>query len=177
MSAVYYNDDDVFCCEWLTNLIAAGHLPSGAVDTRDIREVPAGELSGYETCHFFAGISGWPLALKLAGWPEAQPVWTASCPCQPFSQVGQRRGAADERHLWPALYELIAQRYPPTIFGEQVEGSGGREWLAGVRADLEMLGYAVGCADLCAAGVGAPHRRQRLYWVAVGRVDNASSSR
>ena len=87
-------------------------------------------------------------------------------PCQPLSSAGQRRGHADERHLWPAFYRLIAECRPATIFGEQVASKDGREWLAGVRADLEALGYAVGAADLCAAGVGAPHIRQRLFWVA-----------
>ena len=108
-----------------------------------------------------------PYALRLAGWPDDWPVWTASCPCQPLSCAGKRRGDADERHLWPALYALVAQRRPPIIFGEQVASADGREWFAGVRADLEDLGYACGAADLCAAGVAAPHIRQRLYWAAI----------
>ncbi|KKK66801.1 hypothetical protein LCGC14_2960470, partial [marine sediment metagenome] len=77
-------------------------------------------------------------------------------------------GHADERHLWPAFYDLIAECRPPVVLGEQVASKDGREWLAGVRADLEALGYAVGAADLCAACVGAPHIRQRLWWVANG---------
>jgi DNA (cytosine-5)-methyltransferase 1 len=117
-------------------------------------------------CHFFAGIGGWPYALRLAGWPEDREVWTGSCPCQPLSSAGQRKGHADERHLWPAFYACIAECRPSIVFGEQVASADGREWLAGVRADLEALGYAVGCADLCAAGLGAPHIRQRLFWVA-----------
>ena len=67
---------------------------------------------------------------------------------------------------WPAFHRLIAERRPPTVFGEQVAGKDGREWLAAVRADLERLGYACGAADMPAAGVGAPHIRQRLWWVA-----------
>src|SRR5208283_3474462 len=67
---------------------------------------------------------------------------------------------------WPAFFRLIAQCMPPIVFGEQTAGKDGREWLAGVRADLEALGYACGCADLCSASVGAPHIRQRLHWVA-----------
>ncbi|MBT8428286.1 MAG: DNA cytosine methyltransferase, partial [Gammaproteobacteria bacterium] len=116
--------------------------------------------------HAFAGIGGWPFALRLAGWPDDVAVWTGSCPCQPFSVAGKRKGAADERNLWPQWRRLIAQCHPSIIFGEQVTGQAGVAWLSNVRRDLEALGYAVGAADLCAAGIGAPHLRQRLFWVA-----------
>src|SRR5690606_2220747 len=108
----------------------------------------------------------WAYALRLAGWPDDWPVWTGSCPCQPYSQAGARKGDDDPRALWWAWRWLIDQCRPPVIFGEQVASKAGREWLARVRADLEAMGYAVGAADLCAAGVGAPHIRQRLWWVA-----------
>jgi len=174
--SAYFNDSDPFACEWLRALLAAGYLPAGDVDDRDIREVRADDLEGYDQCHFFAGIGGWPYALQLAGWPAGRPVWTGSCPCQPLSSAGQRRGHADERHLWPAFHALIAERRPATVFGEQVASRLGREWLAGVRADLEQLGYAVGAADLPAASVGAPHIRQRLWWVAdAGRAGDGRS--
>lgn len=166
---VWYNEWEPYPATWLRNLIAAGHLPEGEVDERDIREVQPVDLNGFRQCHFFAGIGGWPLALRLAGWPDDRPVWTASVPCQPLSGAGKRRGHADERHLWPALYGLVAECRPATILGEQVASSLGREWLAGVRADLEHLGYAVGAADLPAATVGAPHIRQRLFWVAYSK--------
>ncbi len=94
------------------------------------------------------------------------PVWTGSCPCQPFSCAGKGLGTADERHLWPEFKRLIDQCRPPIVFGEQVASAAGRLWLAGVRTDLERMGYAVGASDICAAGIGAPHIRQRLYWVA-----------
>ena len=163
--AAYYNEIDPYAAQWLRNLIDAGHITAGEVDERSIEEVQPDDLKGYERCHFFAGIAGWDLALNLAGWGDA-PVWTGSCPCQPFSGAGQRKGADDERHLWPAFYRLVAECRPPTVFGEQVASKDGREWLAAVRLDLEDLGYACGAADLCAAGVGAPHIRQRLFWVA-----------
>ena len=162
---VYYNENDTRMCAWLRKLMADGLIPVGDVDERSIEVVKAAELIGYDQCHFFAGIGGWPYALELAGWGD-RPVWTGSCPCQPFSQAGKRKGAKDSRHLWPAFRRLISERHPPAVFGEQVASKDGRNWLAGVRADLEALGYAVGGADLCAAGVGAPHIRQRLYWVA-----------
>lgn len=138
----------------------------GWVDTRSIVDVQPEDLTGFTQCHFFAGIGGWSYALQLAGWPESKLVWTGSCPCQPFSVAGKQKGVEDERHLWPELWRLIAYCDPPVVFGEQVASKAGREWLSGVRDDLEVLGYAVGSADLCAAGAGAPHIRQRLYWVA-----------
>lgn len=162
----YYNDNDPYCCRWLENLIEAGELPDGYVDNRPIQEVTSGDIEGFTQCHFFAGIGGWPLALRMAGWPDGRSVWTGSCPCQPFSAAGKRKGIEDERHLWPEFLRLIAYGAPPALFGEQVASADGKRWLAGVRSDLEMLGYGVGAADLCAAGVGAPHIRQRLWWVA-----------
>jgi DNA (cytosine-5)-methyltransferase 1 len=162
----WYNENDPHAAQWLRNLVEAGLLPQGDVDERSIADVRGADLDGYDQCHFFAGIGGWPLALALAGWPAEREVWTGSCPCQPLSGAGQRKGHADERHLWPAFHRLIAERGPATVFGEQVAGKDGREWLAAVRADLEGDGYACGAADLSAAGVGAPHIRQRLYWVA-----------
>lgn len=177
----YYNDNDQFVCEWLKNLIAEKIIPQGDVDGRSILEINGKELRGYQQCHFFAGVGGWPIALGLAGWGARDPVWTGSCPCQPFSVAGNGEGEKDERHLWPQFFRLIKKCKPPTIFGEQVASEDGRDWLSAVRLDLEALGYAVGGADLCAAGVGAPHVRQRLWWVAdleeAGREDTQGGKR
>lgn len=131
------------------------------------------DLVGHRQVHFFAGLGGWSRALRLAGWPDDRPVWTASCPCQPFSTAGKQRGFDDDRHLWPVLFELVRECRPAILFGEQVAGPAGRTWLDAVSADLESAGYAVGAANLCAAGVGAPHIRQRLYFVAVADADYA----
>ena len=161
----YYNDIDPYAAGWLRNLIAAGALPPGDVDDRSIEDVRPEDLEGYIQCHWFAGIGGWPFALQLAGWPEDEPAWTGSCPCQPFSGIGKRKGESDSRHLWPAFYSRIAERQPSTVFGEQVASKLGREWLNAVRLDMEGMEYAFGAADLCAAGVGAPHVRQRLFFV------------
>lgn len=160
----YYNEIDRHCCDWLSNLMDAGLITPGKIDDRSIVDVRPDDVAGFERAHFFAGLGGWDYALNLARWSGA--VWTGSCPCQPFSHAGRKRGVEDERHLWPEFLRLITERRPPIVFGEQVASKLGRGWFAGVRADLEDVGYASGCADLCAAGVGAPHPRQRLYWVA-----------
>ena len=162
----YYNEIDPFAADWLRALIAAGALPQGEVDTRSVAEVAPEDVQGFRQCHFFAGIGGWAYALQLAEWPADRPVWTGSCPCQPFSSAGKQRGVADPRHLWPAWFRLIAQCRPPVIFGEQVEAAVAHGWLDLVYADLEGEGYAVGAAGLPAAGVGAPHLRGRVWFVA-----------
>jgi DNA (cytosine-5)-methyltransferase 1 len=175
--ATYFNEFDPFAAQWLRNLIAVGHLPPGVVDGRDIREVSAADVGNAAECHWFAGIGGWAHALRLAGWPATRPVWTASLPCQPFSSAGRRKGRADERHLWPVFLRLVRDGRPPVCLGEQVASDDGYRWLARVRDDLEAAGYAVGAADLCAAGAGAPHVRQRLFWVAIADCPGRWSAR
>lgn len=162
----YYNEFDPYAAQWLRNLIAKGLIAPGDVDERSITDVRSDDLRGYVQCHFFAGIGVWSHALRLAGWPDDRPVWTGSCPCQPFSAAGKQKGVEDERHLWPYFFRLIAECRPPVVFGEQVESAIGHGWLDVVSADLENADYAVGAVGIPAAGVGAPHIRQRLYWVA-----------
>ena len=168
----YYNEHDAYAAQWLRNLIDAGHIAPGIVDERDIRDVKPEELKGYTQCHFFAGIGVWSLALRRAGWPDDKPVWTGSCPCQPFSAAGRRGGTSDERHLWPHWFHLITQCEPGRIFGEQVASKDGLDWLDLVQTDLEGADYAHGAVDLCAAGVGAPHIRQRLWFIAERLADS-----
>lgn len=165
----YYNENDPKAAAWLRELIAAQLIADGDVDERSICEVQASDLIGYGQVHLFAGIGGWSHAFRLAGIPDDFPAWSCSCPCQPFSQAGEQKGFNDERHLWPEACRLIRERSPAVVFGEQVASELGRVWLSGVHADLEKLAYAVGAADLCAASVGAPHERQRLYWLAYSR--------
>ena len=161
----YYNENEPSAAAWLKQLIADGHLPYGDVDDRSIEDVKPSDLDGYTQCHFFAGIGGWPLVLQLAGWPADRPVWTGSCPCQPYSNAGTGAGSDDPRNLWWGYRWLIQQCRPPVVFGEQVASKAGRQWLAGVQTDLQAMGYDTAGADLCAASVGAPHIRQRLWWV------------
>ncbi|WP_260679611.1 DNA cytosine methyltransferase [Ectopseudomonas mendocina] len=108
----------------------------------------------------------WSLALRRAGWPDDRPVWTGSCPCQPFSSAGQGAGFDDERHLWPDFHWLIQERRPPVVFGEQVASKDAEPWVDLVQADLEAMAYAFGAVPFPAAGVGSPNIRDRLYWVA-----------
>jgi len=162
----YYNEIDPKAAAWLRELIKQNLIPDGLVDTRSITEIKPNELKQYTQCHFFAGIGGWSLALQLAGWPATRPVWTGSCPCQPFSSAGKQLGDKDERHLWPIFFDLIRECRPECVFGEQVANAIGKGWLDGVSADLEGAGYACGATVLGAHSVGAPHIRQRLFWVA-----------
>ena len=166
MSA-YYNEIEPYPAEWLRNLIKAGLIPDGEVDIRSIVDVSPDDLRGFTQCHFFAGIGGWGHALRLAGWPDDRPIWTGSCPCQPFSVAGKGAGTDDPRHLWPHFHRLITAVRPPVVMGEQVAGQAGYGWLDGVRADLEREGYASRGVDIPACSVDAPHIRQRLYWVAM----------
>ncbi|EPY1497592.1 DNA cytosine methyltransferase [Klebsiella quasipneumoniae] len=164
--SAYYNEIDPFAAQWLRNLIAAGHIAPGEVDERSIEDVTPDDLRGFTQCHFFAGIGVWSHSLRLAGWPDDRPVWTGSCPCQPFSAAGKGDGFADERHLWPAFNHLISERRPQHVFGEQVAAGDANAWFDLVQADLEGLGYAFGLVPFTSAGVGAPHIRERAYWVA-----------
>lgn len=173
----YYNEIDPKKAAWLRELIRQNVVAPGVVDERSIELVQPDDLDGYAQCHFFAGIGIWSYALRCAGWPDDKPVWTGSAPCQPFSAAGQRKGKEDERHLWPAWFRLIAERRPQRIFGEQVSSRDGLSWLDDVRSDLEAAGYRSGALDLCAAGFGGPHIRQRLYFVATGIVADAADLR
>ena len=169
--AAYYNEIDTYAAEWLRNLIKAGLIPDGEVDTRSIVDVSADDLRSFTQCHFFAGIGGWAHALRLAGWPDDRPIWTGSCPCQPFSVAGKGLGTDDPRHLWPHFFRLIRAARPPVVMGEQVAGAAGYGWFDGVAADLESEDYARRAVDIPACSVDAPHIRSRLYWVASDMAD------
>jgi len=161
----YYNEFDPFAAEWLRELIRRRLIADGEVDTRSIVDVRAADLRGFRQHHFFAGIGGWSYALLLAQWPDETPVWTGSCPCQPFSSAGSRKAAADDRDLWPHLFRLARECRPVVVFGEQVDSPLGRLWLSRVHAEMESIQYRVGAASLAACSVEAPHARPRLYWV------------
>ncbi|BBV91329.1 MAG: DNA cytosine methyltransferase [Enterobacter sp.] len=165
-SSAYYNEIDPYAAQWLRNLIASGHIAPGEVDERSIEDVTPDDLREFTQCHFFAGIGVWSHSLRLAGWPDDKPVWTGSCPCQPFSAAGKGDGFADERHLWPHFFHLISERRPQHVFGEQVASGNANTWFDLVQADLEGMGYSFGLVPFTSAGIGAPHIRERAYWVA-----------
>ena len=184
----FYNDNDPAACAWIEQLIAAGLIPPGRVDNRSIADVRATDLAGLRRVHFFAGIGGWAEALRLADFPDWLPVWTGSPPCQPFSAAGKRAGRDDARHLGPAFVDLVRAGRPPVLFGEQVassdaigraakprqQGAGAEPawaWWDDLSLRLEAAGYAAWAAVVPAAGVGAPHIRERLFFGAVRLAD------
>ena len=150
----------------MRNLIAEGLIADGEVDDRSITEVAPEDLKGFDQCHFFAGIGGWSYAARLAGWADSRPMWTGSPPCQPFSVAGKRQGTDDQRHLWPVWFDLVRECRPPVIFGEQVSAAIRYGWLDQLQEDLEASDYSFGSVIVPASGVGAPHKRDRLWFVA-----------
>lgn len=162
----YYNEFDPKAAAWLRQLIKNGLIMDGIVDDRSIIEVQTDDLKGFTRHHFFAGVGGWEKALELANWPIDRPVCTASLPCQPFSVAGAQKGKEDERHLLPHFIELVKQCNFQTIFGEQVPGAIKHGWLDDLCTEMEREKYTIGSIVLTASGAGAPHIRQRLYWVA-----------
>lgn len=96
-------------------------------------------------------------------------ILTGGFPCQPYSSAGKRKGTEDDRHLWPEMLRAIREIAPGIVVGENVHGL--ISWNGGVvfeevQADLEAEGYEVQPLLLPAAGVGAPHRRNRIWFVA-----------
>ena len=161
----YYNEFDPKAAAWLRQLIKNGNITQGEVDERSITEVRPRDLVGFDRVHFFAGIGTWDYCLNESGWGD-KPVWTASLPCQPFSAAGKGLGKSDERHLLPHFIELFRECKPYICFGEQVEKAIAHGWLDDLQANMEAEGYAIGHCVLGAHSIGAPHIRQRLYWVA-----------
>ena len=205
--SLFLNEIDPGAAMWLRGLMSNELIPNGVVDERSILHVRPDDLRDHRRAHFFAGIGGWELALRLAGWPADRPVWTGSCPCQPYSSAGKGEGDKDPRNLWPEFFRLIRECRPDVVFGEQVasgdvvgteletafvaavqRGNNRRanqlaqriakrharepleelapRWVDRVRTDLEGEGYTFGFEVLGAHSAGAPHIRQRLYWVA-----------
>jgi DNA (cytosine-5)-methyltransferase 1 len=96
-------------------------------------------------------------------------IITGGFPCQPYSSAGKRLGKEDERHLWPEMLRAIREISPSFVVGENVRGL--TNWDGGlvfdeVCSDLENIGYKVAPCILPACGVGAPHRRERVWFVA-----------
>jgi DNA (cytosine-5)-methyltransferase 1 len=163
----YYNEFDLEMCAWLRFLMKRRFIPEGEIDHRTIESVSADDVRGFGQCHWFAGVGGWAYAARLAGVPDDWPWWSGSCPCQPFSNAGKRRGRADRRHLWPDFFRVIRAGRPARVVGEQVADGPGWDWFNGVAVDLAQAAYSCRAVGLCSAAVNAPDRRGRIYWVAV----------
>lgn len=107
-------------------------------------------------------------------------IITGGFPCQPYSSAGLRKGTDDPRHLWPNMLETIRQFKPTWIVGENVRGI--TNWNGGVvfeqvQVDLEAIGYEVQAFVLPACAVDAPHRRDRVWFVAYCSNARAESMR
>ena len=100
---------------------------------------------------------------------ELPDVVTGGFPCQPFSVAGKQKGTSDDRHLWPEMFRIIKALQPRIVVGENVRGivniQDGMVFET-VCTDLEDEGYEVQAFNIPAAGVGAPHRRERIWFVA-----------
>lgn len=96
-------------------------------------------------------------------------IITGGFPCQPYSTAGLRKGKADERHLFPEMLRVIREVKPRWVIGENVRGLvswGGELVFEEVHTDLERQGYEVQAFIIPAASVNAPHRRDRIWFIA-----------
>jgi len=146
LAAEWMGWNNVFNCEWeeFPRQVLKHHFPN-AIQHGDIKELDATAYAGRVD------------------------ILTGGFPCQPYSLAGKRKGKEDERHLWPEMLRVIRECAPRYVVGENVRGLVG--WNGGmvfeeVCADLETAGYSVQPFLLPAAGVGAPHRRDRVWFVA-----------
>jgi len=137
---------NVFSCEIepFNRLVLHHHFPESELHD-DIKEMDA--------THYYGRVD----------------IISGGFPCQPYSVAGKRLGKEDERHLWPEMLRIIREVAPTYVVGENVRGL--VNWSEGmvfeeVCADLEAEGYDVQPFVLPAAGVGAPHRRDRVWFVA-----------
>jgi len=133
---------DRYCCQVLRERRDAGWFPGLHVHEGDVRLFPASDWAGRVD-----GIH-------------------AGFPCPPFSVAGKRRGALDERNMWPATAQVIGEVRPRWVFLENVGGfvSSGYGWT--VLSDLSRLGYDARWTCLGADQAGAPHRRERWWCLA-----------
>jgi len=96
-------------------------------------------------------------------------IITGGFPCQPFSVAGKQKGTSDDRHLWPEMFRIIQEFTPRWVIGENVKGLTNIQdgvVFETVCSDLEGAGYEVRAFNIPAAGVGAPHRRERIWIIA-----------
>ena len=144
------------------------------------------EWAGLSTPAMFCDIEPWSRKILAKHWPDVpieedvkvlanepekipaggrDTILTAGYPCQPFSQAGKRLGAEDDRHIWPHIREIVAQKRPAWCVFENVYGHVSLG-LDQVLLDLEADGYATRAHIVPACGVDAPHRRDRIWIIA-----------
>lgn len=157
LAAEWMGWSNVFNCEWeeFPRRVLKHHFPH-ATQHKDIREFDATAYAGRVD------------------------IVSGGFPCQPYSTAGKRKGKDDERHLWPEMLRVIRECAPRYVVGENVRGL--VSWNGGmvfeeVCVDLEALGYAVQPFLLPACGVGAPHRRDRVWFVAYNHNRNRTEER
>jgi DNA (cytosine-5)-methyltransferase 1 len=106
-------------------------------------------------------------------------IITGGFPCQPFSVAGKQQGTSDSRHLWPEMFRIIQEFSPRWVIGENVKGLTNIQdgvVFETVCTDLEGEGYEVRTFNIPAAGVQAPHRRERIWIVAHAKCFNERKS-
>lgn len=146
LAAEWMGWENLFNCEWeeFPRKVLKHHFPN-AKQYGDIKEFNATDYAGRID------------------------ILTGGFPCQPYSVAGKRKGKEDERHLWPQMLRIIRECSPRWIVGENVRGL--VNWNGGlvfeeVCADLETCGYSVQPFILPACAVNAPHRRDRVWFIA-----------
>ena len=106
-------------------------------------------------------------------------IITGGFPCQPFSVAGKQKGTSDDRHLWPEMFRIIKAFKPRYVIGENVRGIINIQdgvVFETVCTDLESEGYEVQPFIIPAAGVGAPHRRERVWIIAIREEPNVANT-
>ncbi len=166
MSLHYYNEHDAYRAAVLRERMDEGLLPKGVVDERDIETVPDEDFLGYTQIHLFAGIGGFPLGLRLAGFSEQRRIVSGGFPCQDISNAGKRAGITGSRsRLWREMVRCVRVVRPELVFVENVAALLGRG-MGVVLGDLAEIGYDANGDCVSAADVGAPHLRRRIWIVA-----------
>jgi len=136
---VWANENDSFCCKVLRK-----NFPNLEVHEKDIREIGKHNLKSVDI------ISG-------------------GFPCQPFSQAGKRKGKEDNRYLWDEMLRVISEIKPSWVIGENVAGilsmDNGKTF-DGICTSLEDEGYSLECYNIPACGIGAWHKRERIWIIA-----------
>ena len=152
------------------------------------------EWAGLSTPVLFCDIEPWCRSVLRKHWPHVPihsdvkelandperfipdcDILTAGYPCQPFSSAGKRQGEQDDRHIWPYILQIVAHKRPTWTVFENVYGHVSLG-LDTVLADLEAEGYTTRTFIVPACGVGAPHRRDRLWIVGYTEHNGPSTS-